>query len=90
MSLYESIVFSEGVIKVAKTAFSLEKLYGRIFLTEFEGKFFASFFPGVFFFLVEKKIHREITPQKLSHRLTPKSVKLTFNQNSIITNREKI
>ena len=49
MSLYESIVFSEGVIKVAKTAFSLEKLYGRIFLSEFEGKFFASFFPGVFF-----------------------------------------
>ena len=49
MNLYESIIFSEGVIEVVKIAFSLKKLYGLIFLTEFEGKFFAGSFPGVFF-----------------------------------------
>ena len=50
MSLYESCDFSEGVIEVAKIAFSLERVYGRIFLTEFRGTFFAGFFPGLFFF----------------------------------------
>ena len=50
MSLYESCGFSEGVIEVKKIAFSLERVYGRIFLTEFGGIFFAGFFPGLFFF----------------------------------------
>ena len=49
MSLYESFDFSEGVIEVAKIAFSLERVYGRIFLTGFRGTFSAGFFPGVFF-----------------------------------------
>ena len=35
MSLHESFDFSEGVIEVAKPPFSLERLYGQIFLTEF-------------------------------------------------------
>ena len=46
--MYESIDMSEGVIEVAKIAFSLERPYGRIFLTEFGGTFFAGFFSGVF------------------------------------------
>ena len=49
MSLYESCHFSEGVIEIAKIAFSFERVYGRIFLTEFEGTYFAGFFPGLFF-----------------------------------------
>ena len=49
MSLHESCYFSEGVIEVAKIAFSLERVYGRIFLTEFGGTFFAGSFPGLFF-----------------------------------------
>ena len=50
MSLYESCDFSEGIIEVAKIAFSLERVRGRIFLTEFGGTFFAGFFPDHFFF----------------------------------------
>ena len=34
---------------MAKIAFSLERVYGQIFLTEFGGTFFAGSFPGVFF-----------------------------------------
>ena len=49
MSLYGSCDFSEGVIEVAKIAFSLERASGRILLTEFGGIFSAGFFPGVFF-----------------------------------------
>ena len=45
---------------MAKIALSLERLYGRTFLTEFRGKFFAGFFPGVFYFLGQ----REIAPGK--------------------------
>ena len=66
MSLYESFDFSEGVIKVAKVSFSLERLYGQIFLTEFGGTFFAGFFPGLSFSKAKEKIHREKTPHKLS------------------------
>ena len=65
MSLYESFDFSEGLIEVAKIAFSLGRVYGRIFL-EFEGIFFAGFFLGVFFSYAKEKTHREKTPQKLS------------------------
>ena len=50
MNLYELFDFSEVVIGVAKIASSLERLYWRIFLTEFGGTFFASFFSGVFFY----------------------------------------
>ena len=49
LGIYESFDISEGVIEVAKIALSLERLYGRIFLTEFEGTVFEGFFPGVFF-----------------------------------------
>ena len=51
MSLCESFNFSEGGIWVAKTTFSLERLYyGRIFLTEFGGNIsFPSFLPVSFF-----------------------------------------
>ena len=48
MSLCESFDFSEGVFRVAKIAFSLERLYGRIFLTLGE-HYFQGFFPSVFF-----------------------------------------
>ena len=54
MSLYESFDFSEGLIEVAKIAFSLGRVYGRIFL-EFEGIFFAGFFLGVFFSQAQEK-----------------------------------
>ena len=66
MSLYESCDFPEGVIEVAKIAFSLEIVYGRIFLTEFGGKSFAGFFPGVVFSWAKETIHRVKTPQNLS------------------------
>ena len=66
MSLYESCDFSEGVIEVAKIEFSLEGVYGRIFLTEFGGKFSASFFPSLFFFSQGEKTPRKKPPQKLS------------------------
>ena len=49
MSLYESCDFSEGAIEVAKIAFSLERVYGRIFMTQFGGTFFVGFFPNLFF-----------------------------------------
>ena len=66
MSLYESFDSSEGVIEVAKPPFSLERLYGQIFLTEFGGTFFAGFFLDVFFSKAKEKIHREKATQKLS------------------------
>ena len=66
MSLYESCDFSEGVIEVAKIEFSLEGVYGRIFLTEFGGKFFASFFPSLFFFSAKEKKHPEKKPRRNS------------------------
>ena len=50
MSLYESRNFSEGVNEVAKIVFSLERVYGQIFLTKFGGTFCAGFFPGISFF----------------------------------------
>ena len=50
MSLYESCDFSEKILEVAKVLSSRERVYGRIFLTEFEGTFFAGFFPDLFFF----------------------------------------
>ena len=50
MSLYESCDFPEGVMQVTKIVFSLERVYGRMFLTEFEGIFLAGFFPDLFFF----------------------------------------
>ena len=59
MSLCESCNFSEGVIEVATIVFSLERVYGRIFLTEFGGIFFASFFPGLFFLDIEENTHRK-------------------------------
>ena len=46
MDLYN---FSERVLQFEKIAFSLERLYGRIFLTELGGTFFADFLSGVFF-----------------------------------------
>ena len=63
MSLYESCDFSEKILEVAKVLFSRERVYGRIFLTEFEGTFFAGFFPDLFFFgqgenTVRKKLRR--------------------------------
>ena len=61
MSLYESFDFSEGVFGVAKIAFSLERLYGRIFLTLGE-HYFQGFFPSVFFSQAKEKIHREKIP----------------------------
>ena len=66
MSFYESFDFSEAVIEVGKIAFSFERLYERIILTEFGGTFFAGFFPGVFFSYAKEKIHRKTTLQKRS------------------------
>ena len=45
--------FSEGVIGVAKILSSFEKLYGRIFLTEFGGTFFCWLFSRCLFFFGE-------------------------------------
>ena len=51
MSLYELSNYSEGVIGVAKIGFSLERLYGRIFLIEFGRTFFCGLFSRCLFFL---------------------------------------
>ena len=59
-SLYDSFDFSEGVIGVAKIAISLERLYKRVFLTEFGGTYFAGFFSRCLFFLGQG----ENTPRK--------------------------
>ena len=66
MSLYESCDFSEGVIEVAKIEFSLEGVYGPIFLTEFGGKLFASFFPSLFFFSQGENAPPEKKPRRNS------------------------
>ena len=39
LGICESFDFSGGVIEAAKIAFSLKRLYGRIFFTEFGGTF---------------------------------------------------
>ena len=44
------VTFPKELSRLKKIAFSLERVYGRIFLTEFRGTFFAGFFPGLFFF----------------------------------------
>ena len=63
MSLYESCDFPEGVIKITKIEFSLERVHGRIFLTQFEAIFFAGIFPSLFFFG-----QGENTPRKKTRR----------------------
>ena len=63
MSLYESCDFPEGVMQVTKIVFSLERVYGRVFLTEFGGILFAGFFSDIFFFG-----QGENTPRKKTHR----------------------
>ena len=81
MSLYGSCDFSEGVIEVAKIAFSLERVYGRIFLTEFRGTFFAGFFPGLFF-STKEKIHREKTlAETQSMKIQVKSGEIPVRKN---------
>ena len=60
MSLYESFNFSKGFIGVAKIASSLERLYGRIFLTEFGRTYFFGLFSRCRFFLSQ----RENLPRK--------------------------
>ena len=64
MNLYESFDFSEGVIEVAKIAFSLERASGRILLTEFWKNIFCRFFSRGLFFLGQG----ENTPGKNPHR----------------------
>ena len=44
------VTFPKELSRLKKIAFSLERVYGRIFLTEFRGTFFAGFFPGLFCF----------------------------------------
>ena len=63
--MYKSFDISEGVIKVAKIALFLERLYGGIFLTEFGGTFFAGFFP-VSFFLGPRRKYTGKKPQRNS------------------------
>ena len=46
----EDMNFSEGVIWVPKVGSSLERLYARIFLTEFGGTFFCGLFSRCLFF----------------------------------------
>ena len=78
MYLNESCDFSEGVIEVVKIAFSLERVYGRIFQTEFGGIFFSGFFPGSFFLG-----QGENTPRKKPRRNS-------FNGNSSKARRNTI
>ena len=54
------VTFPKELSRLKKIAFSLERVYGRIFLTEFRGTFFAGFFPGLFS-SAKEKIHREKT-----------------------------
>ena len=77
MSLYESCDFSEGVIEVKKNCIFLERVYGRIFLTEFGEIFFADFFPGLFFFG-----HGENTPRKKPRRNSVSETSSKFRRNT--------
>ena len=77
MSLYGSCDFSEGVIEVAKIAFSLERVYGRIFLTEFGGIFFAGFFRDLYFFG-----KGENTPRKKPRRNSVNETSNKFRRNT--------
>ena len=67
VSLRKSFDFSKGVIRFAKIAFSLERLYGMTTGTEFGRTFFAVFFFNCLFFSeAMEKIHLEKTSQKPS------------------------
>ena len=58
--------------RLKKIAFSLERVYGRIFLTEFGGIFFAGFFSSAM-----EKIYREKNPAE------NQSMKLQVNSGEI-------
>ena len=82
MSLYGSCDFSEGVIEVAKIAFSLERVYGRIFLTAFGEHFLHTFFP-VFFSQAKENIHREKKPAETqSMKIQIKSGEIPVRKNA--------
>ena len=67
ISLCKSFDFSKGVIRVAKIAFSLERLHGMTIGTEFGRTFFAGFFFKCLFFSgANEKIHLEKNSQKPS------------------------
>ena len=70
MSLYESFDFYEVITEAANIAFSLERVYGRTFLTEF--------FPGVFFFSGQG----ENTPVKIPRRNSVKGSSSKVRRNT--------
>ena len=65
MGLNELFDFSEGVIVVAKIASSLERLHGRISLTEFGGTFFCRLFSCCLFFLGQGENKPEKKPAEI-------------------------
>ena len=85
MSLYEPFDFSEGVIEVTKIEFSLEGLYGRIFLTAFGGTFFAGFYPGSFF-----SGQRQNTPGKKSAKTQSMKIQVKSGEIPVRKNGGKI
>ena len=52
------LIFMKELSRFLKIVFSRERVYGRIFLTEFGGTFFAGLYPDLFS-LAKEKIHRE-------------------------------
>ena len=78
MSLYESCdFFSKELSRLKKIAFSFERVYGWIFLTEFGGKCFTGFFLDLFFFG-----QGENTPRKKHRRNSVNETSSKFRRNS--------
>ena len=71
------VTFPKELSRFKKIAFSLERVYGRIFLTEFGGIFFAGFFRDLYFFG-----KGENTPRKKPRRNSVNETSNKFRRNT--------
>ena len=71
------VTFPKELSRLKKIAFSLERVYGRIFLTEFGGIFFAGFFRDLYFFG-----KGENTPRKKPRRNSVNETSNKFRRNT--------
>ena len=88
-SLYESLDFSEIFIEVEKIPSFLERLSGKIFLTELGGTHFCGLFPDVVFFLGQGKNTRRRDPaetQSMKIQVTSGEMLVRKNVGKIMQN----
>ena len=71
------VTFPKELSRLKKIAFSFERVYGRIFLTEFGGIFFAGFFRDLYFFG-----KGENTPRKKPRRNSVNETSNKFRRNT--------